>query len=452
MTTLTDLKRPSFAPVPAPRPLIGAVPTRWLLIMAGAFTLLLIAKLALANAAKFADPLRHIIGNDAVAQLETWLFTAQDAGKQFTHEVGLAEAEAPWQVADAVWPTVAAVSTAVPTPTPILPTPTPTSLPQPVLVDTNNVVTATVTTTPTPLPPTATPTPTATPWQPAALTPLGTLAGEGIWSPYLLHPATGHPVAYRTFLQPDPDRPFTVVAVVAFDVTAVDLNFVLGSEEPALPGGVHGNGRLPTDDKIAGHLLAAFNGGFMATHGQYGAMAHDLEVLPPKDGLATVAVGKNGRIHIGQWGEEIQPDNNWLFWRQNAHLVVHNGTITPETEANSLYYWSGSINNEVVTWRSGLGLSEDGRTLTYFAGPSLNMPALGQAMVTAGVYQGMLLDINHHWVHFTTFQPEDGELTAVPLLNDMSNQPDRFLRQYQRDFFYITLAETSGQAAEKFGD
>jgi hypothetical protein len=331
-------------------------------------------------------------------------------------------------------------------------------MPSPTLVAVEEAPLVTVAATATSLPPTATPlptetpVPTPTPWQPANLTPLGTLAGEGVWSPYVAHPQTGHAVAYRTFLQPDPERPFTVVAVVAFDLTAADLNFVLGSEEPSLPGGVHGNGRLPADDKVAGILLAAFNGGFMATHGEYGAMAQGLEVLPPKDGLATVALGPDGRLQIGKWGEEILPENDYLFCRQNAYLVVQNGAITPETEANSLYYWSGSINNEVVTWRSGLGLSADGRTLYYFAGPSLNMPALGHTMVTAGVHQGMLLDINHHWVHFTTFQPEGDELSATPLLEGMSNQPDRFLRQYQRDFFYITLANTTVESADKFGN
>ncbi|MCB8944653.1 MAG: hypothetical protein H6658_12965 [Ardenticatenaceae bacterium] len=171
----------------------------------------------------------------------------------------------------------------------------------------------------------------------------------------------------------------------------------------------------------------------------------------PKDGLATVAVGKNGRIHIGQWGEEIQPDNNWLFWRQNAHLVVHNGTITPKPKPTPLLL---ERQHQQRSRHLAFGIRLERRccTLTLLRWPQPQHARPRSGHVTAGVYQGMLLDINHHWVHFTTFQPEDGELTAVPLLNDMSNQPDRFLRQYQRDFFYITLAETSGQAAEKFGD
>jgi len=435
MTTLTHLKRPIFAPTPR------KVSPHLFTVGVGLLFLLLLFKLGLSSAAHLADPLRQLIGNEAVAKMESWLFAAQDGAKQLAYAAGLTEPAVPWQTAVVVSPT------AIPTLLPNSPTPTATTqllaTVQPIIVIENE---AAVRESVTPLPATATPIPTLTPypsptpWQPAALSPLGSLAGEGAWSPYILHPNRGEAVAYRTFLQPDEERPFTVVAVVAFDLTAVDLNFVLGSEEPSLPGGAQGNGRIANDDNVAGKLLAAFNGGFMATHGEYGAMADGLEVLPPKEGLATVAIGQDGRIHIGRWGEDILPDNDWLAWRQNARLVVEDGAITAETEANSLSYWSGSINGEVVIWRSGLGLSADGRTLIYFAGPSLNMPTLGRAMVTAGVNQGMLLDINPYWVHFTTIHQEQESLTAEPLLAEMEQHVDRFLHMYARDFFYVTLS------------
>ncbi|MCB8944655.1 MAG: hypothetical protein H6658_12975 [Ardenticatenaceae bacterium] len=80
MTTLTDLKRPSFAPVPCPAPLQSA---QFLLVGCSSWQVYS----PCCSSPNWlwptppipADPLRHIIGNDAVAQLETWLFTAQDA-------------------------------------------------------------------------------------------------------------------------------------------------------------------------------------------------------------------------------------------------------------------------------------------------------------------------------------------------------------------------------------
>jgi hypothetical protein len=60
-------------------------------------------------------------------------------------------------------------------------------------------------------------------------------------------------------------------------------------------------------------------------------------------------------------------------------------------------------------------------------------------MLAAGVQNGMLLDINNFWVHFTAIQSEDGKLVAEPLLpDDMKDQIDRYLSPSPVDFFYIT--------------
>lgn len=377
-----------------------------------------------------AQALRAIIGNQGVADLEAAVFNTQDTLRRLQYDSGLAQAEAPW-----------AVNTAIPTasPTP-LPTPTltPTALPPVIMIRDNNADKTALlpTMTPTPLPSTATP--TATPWQPATALPLGNIDNEGVWTPYITT-ADGVTVGYRTFLQPDPERPFTLVGVVAIDLDQTDLHFVLGTEEPSVEGGPTGHGRIPAADKTADILLAAFNGGFKATHGHYGAMADGLIALPAKEGLATVGLYKDGSVRIGAWGSDITTDESLVAWRQNAHLVVENGTITDVAARNSLYDWSGSIDNEVVTWRSGLGISADGRTLYYFAGSSLNMPALGAAMTAVGVEQGLLLDINPYWVHFTAFIPQNDTFTVDPLFPaEMHQHADRFLRAYQRDFFYIT--------------
>lgn len=376
-----------------------------------------------------AHVLRSVIGNQGVADLEAAVFNTQDTFRRLQYDSGLAQAEAPWALSTSA-------PTFVPTQTP-LPSATPTVI-HAVIVSYDTVdskATLLPTVSPTQMP---TATPTATPWQPAAAVALGHIENEGIWTAYLTNTA-GQTVGYRTFLQPDPERPFTLVGVVAIDLEQTELHFVLGTEEPALEGGPHGNGRIPAADQAMGTLLAAFNGGFKATHGEYGAMANDLIALPAKDGLATVGLYEDGSVRIWAWGQDITADESLVAWRQNAHLVVENGAVTAMAERNSLYDWSGSINNEVVTWRSGLGLSADGRTLYYFAGNSLNMPTLGAAMTAVGVEQGLLLDINPYWVHFTAFIPQGDTLAVDPLFPaEMNHHADRFLRAYQRDFFYIT--------------
>lgn len=378
--------------------------------------------------AQVANQLRTWFGPRLVAQMETVVFQVQDTVKQWQYASGLEEAEAPWQPAA---PSALPPFTASPSPTPLpsnSPTPSPplpsTSTPLPLF-------------TASPSPNSPTPSPSPTPWQLSNLLPLGTLEGEGIWQPYLFDD-DGQMIAARTFLQPDPARPYTVVAVVAIDLSHTDLHFVLGFSDPALVDGPKGEGLIPEADR--GALVAAFNGGFRTANGLFGAMANGIVALPAVEGLATVGIYQDGRVQIGNWGTDIVNAPDLVAWRQNCPLVIQNGQVGPKVNNGSTYDWGGTISNDIVTRRSGMGLSADGQTLYYFAGPSLSMPALADAMLAAGVYNGMLLDINHFWVHFTAIHPDEtGTLGADPLLpQDMIDHVDRYLNASPVDFFYVT--------------
>lgn len=381
-----------------------------------------------------ARPLRQVVGNERVAQLETVLFTVQDGFKQLTYGLGVAEPEAPWQTAGADAP---------PAPTEPRPTTTPTATPTTAAEETAVTVLAgtlppslTPTRTPTPSP---TATPTAVPWSLPTVAPFTNLEGEGVWQPYLYNEG-GEVVALRTFLLPDPERPYATVAVVAFDLTKTSLHYVLGIDEPKLPDGPGGNGTISAEDKQPGRLLAAFNGGFMATHGEYGAMSGGVVALPAKSPYGTVAIYQSGEVRIGEWDSDILPEGDFAAWRQNARMVVHNGQINDRVYNGSIITWGGNINGDIVTWRSGVGLSADQQILYYFAGPSVSMPTLAEAMTAVNAHNGILLDINAAWVHFTAFRPnDDAMVTAEPLFEEgMETHTDRYLNQSSRDFFYVT--------------
>jgi len=238
---------------------------------------------------------------------------------------------------------------------------------------------------------------------------------------------------------PVKNRTATVVGVVAFDLTHTRLHFVLGTQEPSVPKGPKGTGTIPPQDRLPGILLATFNGGFKATNSHYGAMQDGIVALPPRDGFAVVAMYKDGRVRIGDWGGGITQTQDLVTWRQNARLIIRDGQISPQVATNLISDWGGNYGGVVVTWRSALGLSADNRTLYYFAGPSLIMPALARAMAAAGVQQGMELDINPYWVHFTAIRPQEDKLVAEPLFPaEMKESKDRYLRASARDFFYVT--------------
>jgi uncharacterized protein YigE (DUF2233 family) len=131
-----------------------------------------------------------------------------------------------------------------------------------------------------------------------------------------------------------------------------------------------------------------------------------------------------------------------IVYRQNCPLMIHNGAINPLVFNNSVNDWGGTIGGNIVTFRSGIGISQDGETLYYFAGNSLTMPALAKAMQDAGAYQAMQLDINNYYVYFTKFELQDNQLTAVPLLpKEMIDNISRFLDTYSHDFFYVTASK-----------
>ena len=386
-----------------------------------------------ALAAEGADLLRTVFGDEAVAKLEQAVFKVQDAFQRVEYNLGVKRAEAPWQAATK--PAALEIKTPHPfSPTPTAPRPigTTTSVSAEALTPTPDAIqqpTRVLATIPAP-----------TPWQPAPATPLGTLDGEGVWTPYI-QDFTGQVVAYRTFLQPDPQRPYAVVGVVAFDLGHTRLHYVLGSDEPYSPDSPKRTGKMPADDLKPGYLLATFNGGFKATHGKYGAMADGVIAIPPRDGLATIGIYKDGIVHLGEWGSEITDSPNLVAWRQNGPPVVHQGLINPQIFNNSPKDWGYTVDDVSPTWRSALGISADGQSLYFFAGSKLTMQALAQSMLAAGAVEGLQLDINNYWVHFVAIRTDGTKLFPEPLFPDtMSENLDRYLHPYTRDFFYVTSA------------
>ena len=286
----------------------------------------------------------------------------------------------------------------------------------------------------------APPTPTASVvWVPAPLVALGSLVDEGQWSAYL-QDASGRTVAYRTFLQPDPQRPYAVTAIVAFNLDLVRLHYVLGHLEPRSSVVLDRPGLIPADDLQSGLLLATFNGGFKAREGHFGAMVNGITVLPPRPDQGTVALYSDGQVRIGAWGTDIRPSADITAWRQNGPLLIHNGQINPHTAETAPWDWGYSLDGATAVWRSGLGLSADGRILYYLAGPHLITSALAQAMAATGADQAMQLDINNFWVHFDAIQAVGAELQASPLVDSMQSGAGRYLKAYTRDFFYVTAS------------
>lgn len=391
----------------------------WVAGIAAAILILVLILFILVDAnpylgAEGADCLRGIIGDKAVAGLEMVIFQIQDDFQRWKYDLGLINPQGDF----GSFPSPAT------SPTLTLRTNTP------------HAFSATLTPTMTG---TVLPTPTATvPWQPVTIPPMSKANGEGIWIPYI-QDALGQMVAYKTYLQPDRTRPYTLVTIVAIDLTKTRLHYVLGAIDPPISGEPPHSGKMNLADRAANILLAEFNGGFQARHGQFGAMADGSQALPPRDGLGTVAIYQNGDVRLGEWGTDLFMSADMAAFRQNGPLVIQKGRINIQIYNNSPQDWGYTVIDVSPTVRSGIGLSQDNHTLYYFCGPSLTMEALAKSMQAVGVYNAIQLDINNYWVLFVKIISSGSKLTSEPLLPRlMVDGIDRYLTQSPRDFFYIT--------------
>ena len=375
------------------------------------------------------DVMRKIIGDQAVALVEDAILKTEDKARQLGYSVSANSTEVQWTGGEIT--ESAPVSSQ---PSPIRPTPAPT------------VVVPNITPLPghtNPTPASADPTLTAPPppaqaaWLPAPATPLGTRKDEAQWQPFIT--TNQRVVAYRTYIMPDPLRPYAFAAVIAFDLQNTRLHFLLGKDDPKSDVQVERSGRIPLDDRQAGLLLAAFNGGFKAEHGHFGVMVNGTTLIPARDNIGTIGLYADGSVRMGLLNTDVPVTPDMLAWRQNGPLVIQNGAINPLTDSNDPQDWGYVVSSDTATYRSAIAISQDNRTLYFVVGPDLTLPALAKALAAVPVYQAIQLDINNYWAHFETFAPSGAGLKAIPLLDFMKGIDDqRFLGAYIRDYFYVT--------------
>lgn len=262
------------------------------------------------------------------------------------------------------------------------------------------------------------------------------------WQPYGAT-VNGAPVMAEALVALDAQRSYAGIVLVRIDLSQLQLHMMPGVSEPShaanVLSGLPNRGVIPLADQL--HLVAGFNGGFKAINGQYGMMVNGVTLLPPQAGLATLAIYQDGHVALGVWGQDIGPSPDILAFRQNCPPIIQNGQVNPQVNVENQALWGNTVGNKQVSWRTGLGLTQDGRYLIYAVGNATTVQTLADALLQAGAYNAMQLDINRPFARFVTYQ-QTGSATSslqpVPLLNQM--EPDRtlYLAPHSRDFFYLT--------------
>jgi hypothetical protein len=267
--------------------------------------------------------------------------------------------------------------------------------------------------------------------------------GDGEWTPLTVRslPAGQTSPLFTTVVRPHPIRNFVVVQLVAIDTTRLDLDLILGTEEPE-------GTKLPLEKrpgKVAAtdldRLVAVLNGGFKKRHGQHGVgKAGEIAQEPNADGC-TFAKLADGSYRVRSHSKLLSLLEGFQFFRQTPPCLVEDGAKNRDTEHElKAKKWGGAEDGNKEIRRSAIGLAEDGRVLYFAIGDYLTASWLADGLVAVGIRDAAELDINYSYTRFILYQPAgNGELTvSSPLLTDLKAPRNEYWREASgRDFFTL---------------
>jgi hypothetical protein len=296
-----------------------------------------------------------------------------------------------------------------------------------------------------------------------------TLPGEGRWIPLdgdkFITPAAGGgtPAFVTSFLRPSRERPDVRVYVTLWDSRQLALHMEAGTIEPISANGEHGPGIVPRKPEVMRRLVAAFNGGFQAQHGEYGMESDGVEYLPPKPYAASVVELRDGSNGFGAWPSSAVVPDDVVGFRQNLTALVQDGKFNPWGRV----WWGGTPPgwaDQIHSARSALCMTTEGFG-GYFYSTNISAEDLAAAMLDARCAFGIHLDMNpgHAGFEFYDVAP-DGKLPPLgrPMQADweaegkVSGMPGyafrsrrmiramghmlfpRYIQREARDFFYLT--------------
>lgn len=269
--------------------------------------------------------------------------------------------------------------------------------------------------------------------------------GDGVWQPFRVANDTSPVNMWRSLVHPDPKRPFAAVAVVAMDLKQLDLELVAGTEEPKsfrVPRAER-PGLIPGDAQP--QLVAAFNGGFRAEHGNYGMRIGETSFIPPRDIACTLGKGDSGVLTIATYSAIKDQDSSFDWYRQTPPCLVENGAPNPGLLHEFNRNWGAAVGGDTIIRRSAIGVSKDGRYLFYALGDATTAQSIGAAMLAVGAQNAAQLDVNFSYPRFFLFEHgATGPVIADTIIPGLKHKPTEYVvMNQQRDFFYVTRKSTA---------
>jgi hypothetical protein len=260
--------------------------------------------------------------------------------------------------------------------------------------------------------------------------------GDGVWTPLR---ETG---LFRARVHAHAWKPEVEVTLVAADLRQVELGFVAGTEEPksARVASERRPGVVPA--AALSELIAVFNGGFMARHGQYGVRIGEDRFLDPRADACTIARYEDGALKIAPWQALESSEPTMAWYRQTPPCLLEDGRPNEWLESRPKL-WGGAENGDKEIRRSAIGLDSTGRTLFYAHGEWTTAEALADGLAAAGVAHAAELDINWSYTRFIIYgapamagDPPQVVEALVP--KTKFSKAAYVSKPAERDFFYLT--------------
>jgi Phosphodiester glycosidase len=278
--------------------------------------------------------------------------------------------------------------------------------------------------------PTGRPQPSATPPPPLKSFAGKPLPGEGQWR--VLGTVHGVPAIYGTYLRASRIYSSYVAGVASMNQSLLKFQLRPGTEDPG-PGHWKAPSWIPPGTRRG--LEATFNSGFKIDVSGGGFYLNGVTRGNLAKGAASEVYYRNGHLAIGVWGQNLHMTSDVVGVRQNLRPIVENGKVPGSVDNNVLTQWGATLGGGYYVWRSGIGITKDGRVLFVY-GPALNVRELADLLKRAGAVTAMQLDINPEWMSFMTYRAGHHPNNPTPknLLPDQQSPPNRYYSLNGRDF------------------
>ena len=258
------------------------------------------------------------------------------------------------------------------------------------------------------------------------------LPGEGQWR--VLERVKGEPAVFGTFLRQSATYSGYVSGIVSMDQRLVTFQLHPGAEDPGGGGwGPHSSPWIPPSARTG--LLATFNSGFKLDSAQGGFYLNGHTRGSLQDGAASVVYYHDGTMKIGVWGRDVGMTSKVVGVRQNLKLIVDQGQVPSAVDSNVTTSWGATLGGGYYVWRSGLGITKDGRIIFVY-GPALNVRQLATLLQHAGATEALELDINPDWTAYDYYHVDGkpSDPSPVALLPDQPSSTERYYSVWSRDF------------------